>query len=266
MHYLVLTIVGLIQLYLLKQPVFAHLEPQHYLAQANVKDDLVVRETAKKISVRIVTNSGTGSGVIIKKQGSKYRVLTNYHVIADNLKNNSKILTADGKIYLGKNLTKAPYKNLDVALVEFTAGQTYQVATIANSSKSILGNIVYASGFPAWNFTKKGEVTTSAQETSNLGFKAFKITTGTIEIILKKILLGGYQIGYTNQVTIGMSGGALLNQKGELIGINGKLKSPLQGIHAFTFSNGQIPSEAEFKKMDALSWAISVDKFKKIIN
>jgi serine protease Do len=68
------------------------------------------------------------------------------------------------------------------------------------------------------------------EETRNWGVSAFKLKTGTIKMQLTKTLPGGYQLGCTNDVSQGMSGGPVLDQQGELIGINGLLKYPFQGI------------------------------------
>lgn len=49
-------------------------------------------------------------------------------------------------------------------------------------------------------------------------------------MVLKKSLQEGYQLGYTNEIEQGMSGGPVLDQSGRLIAINGRLKYPLTNI------------------------------------
>ncbi len=74
----------------------------------------------------------------------------------------------------------------------------------------------------------------------------------------------GYQLGYTNDVETGMSGGPVVNQYGELIGINGRLKYPWQGIKVFAFADGTIPDTTQFLQMEALSWAIPITTFQRL--
>lgn len=76
-------------------------------------------------------------------------------------------------------------------------------------------------------------------------------------MILPRALVGGYQIGYTNLLRNGMSGGPLLNQNGELIGIHGLGKNPLLG-NPYVFKDDSTVSEAEWQKMNQLSWGIPV--------
>ncbi|MEG4252910.1 hypothetical protein [Microcoleus sp. Pol10D4] len=43
-----------------------------------------VSEIANLVTVRILSDSVSGSGVIIQRQGQTYAILTNNHVVADN--------------------------------------------------------------------------------------------------------------------------------------------------------------------------------------
>lgn len=72
-------------------------------------------------------------------------------------------------------------------------------------------------------------------------------------------------MGYTNDIEQGMSGGPVLDQYGRLIGINGRLKYPPQGIIAFMFADGTVPSKKLFQQMEALSWAVPSATFRQAL-
>jgi len=221
--------------------------------------DISTAEIANQVTVRILTKFGSGSGVVIKHEGQTYTVLTNNHVVADSPQDGYEILTADGNIYPAEQANGVNTKNLDLALVKFTSPEDYQVVALPRSKVISEGQTVYTSGFPAWHFVFQGKKITKMEETRNWGVKAFQLKTGTIKMQLAKTLPGGYQLGSTNDVFQGMSGGPTLNQQGELIGINGLLKYPFQGIKAFTFSDGTIPKKEDYLQMESLSWAIPID-------
>lgn len=210
-----------------------------------------VEAVAQAIAVRILGKESSGSGVIVQRQGQTYTVLTNAHVVA--AENNSyTILTSDGKTHAGRWRRSVSFGSEDLALVQFSSNRTYQVAVIGNSQTLNIGDRVYASGFPNWQLLNS----TTLEDTRNWGLKAFQITEGNVEMLLYKPLQQGYQLGYSNQVEQGMSGGPVLDCYGQLIGINGQLKHPLQGITAFIFADGTAPSEVMFQQMESLSWAI----------
>lgn len=211
---------------------------------------------AKLVTVRIMTNSGMGSGVIIQHKGQTYTVLTCAHVVVDSEDNRYTILTVDGRTHTGEWLRSTQFPNADLALVQFTSKQAYQVAAIADS-KIAIGDSVYAAGFPNWQWINSNDV----QDTRNWGTKAFQLTSGKVAMLPKTSLKEGYQLGYTNEILPGMSGGPVLDRYGRLIGINGRLKYPPQGIGSFVFIDGTVPSEELYQQMEALSWAIPTTKF-----
>lgn len=249
---LFITTVSVIQLYAHShQVVLGTTSPENF--------DTTTAEIANQVTVRILTKFGSGSGVVIKHEGQTYTVLTNNHVVVDSPEDGYEILTTDGNIYLAEQVNCVNGKNLDLALVKFTSPEDYQVVALPKSKVISEGETVYASGFPAWHFVFKGKKLTKMEETRNWGVKAFQLKTGTIKMQLAKTLPGGYQLGSTNDVFQGMSGGPTLNQQGELIGINGLLKYPFQGIDAFTFTDGTIPKKEDYLQMESLSWAIPID-------
>ena len=227
-------------------------------SQITPKKNINVPEIAKKVTVRILTEPGAGSGVIISRQGKTYTVLTCQHVVAESKKGKYNIMSADGEIHSARLKSSPKLGDLDLALVEFDSEKSYQIVKLGNSNILSAGASVYAAGFPNYNTIDKNTI----EDTFDWGAKAFKSTKGNVSLLYtKRSLPEGYSLGYTNEVTLGMSGGPVLNDKGELVGINGRLKYPIQGIDGFTFADGKKPSEQEFQKMESLSWAIPIVKF-----
>jgi len=227
------------------------------LTVSKLQLDANPQEIARQITVRIITNPGTGSGVIISRNGQTYTVLTNDHVVSDTWDSQYKVLTSDGLTHLAKRINSPKFANLDLAIVQFTSIQDYRVAEVGNSNALLLGQPVYASGFPNWYWANSN----TPESTLNWGLKAFKVTTGTLGMLPNSSLSLGYQMGYTNDVQNGMSGGPVLDAEGHLIGINGRLKHPFNGIDAYVFADGSKPSEEEFVQMQVLSWAIPITTF-----
>lgn len=264
-------VIALLPLGLLFQSPLPALNPKHILANtrnlqlqvdSNISQLAVsVPEISRQVTVRILTNPGAGSGVIITRQGQIYTVLTNEHVVADTWDNLYTIQTTDEQKHPARRLHSIQFGNIDLALVQFTSSNVYRVAEIGDSDALCVGP-VYASGFSNWYW-----LNLNAKNTRDWGMKAFKLTTGQVGMLLPttRSLYRGYRLGYTNDIENGMSGGPVLDSKGRLIGINGRLKYPFQGISAFIFTDGTLPSEELFQQMEALSWAIPIATFQKIV-
>lgn len=222
-----------------------------------------VAENVRQITVRILTKEGGGSGVIIARHGKTYTVLTNEHVVVNDSSNDYSVLTADGRINVGRWQRSVRSGNLDLALVQFDSSKSYKVAILGDSKALFLGDRLYAAGFPNYHFP---DTANYMESTHNWGLKAFLLTTGEVSMLPEKSLPRGYSLGYTNEVRDGMSGGPVLNDRGQLVGINGRLKYPLQGIDAYIFTDGSRPSPELFEQMEALSWAIPIASFKQMIS
>jgi tetratricopeptide (TPR) repeat protein/S1-C subfamily serine protease len=207
-----------------------------------------LKELAESITVRVTTSKseGGGSGTLIRKDGSRYTVLTNAHVINNN-EAPYRLETPDKKTYSGSVVESVKFSdNNDLVLLEFFSDANYETANFPdlkniNQSKYVnTGEKVYATGFPF-------------DDEKNVNF-----TTGTIELFPPKNFKDGYRIGYTNAIQKGMSGGPILNHLGELIGLNGRHSHPPFG-DPFVFQDGTRPSEKEREKMVPLSWGLPLE-------
>ncbi|MGA9381618.1 MAG: serine protease [Phormidium sp.] len=242
----------------LRETIFPEQNPQ---ASTLISQDVSVPIIARQVTVRIFNDQLVGSGVVVERRGKIYTVLTCAHVVAESPNNRYSILTPDGKTYNGRLLSSKQFGNTDLALVQFNSDRIYQVASIADHQTLTIGDTVYAAGFPNWHWSNSNTV----DSTHDWGGKAFQLTQGKVAMLPEKSLQDGYQIGYTNEIEQGMSGGPVLDRYGRLIGINGRLKYPLQGINAFIFADGTAPSNELFNQMESLSWAVPITKFHKAL-
>ncbi|MCL2929813.1 MAG: serine protease [Trichodesmium sp. St16_bin4-tuft] len=217
---------------------------------------LLISNIAQQVTVRIFTDNSAGSGVIIKQKGNTYTVVTNHHVIENNSNKLYRIISGDGITHKAALVYTPQIGNLDVALLEFTSDRPYQVVEIVKTNQLLVGETVFAAGFPNWYQPDSLEISS----TLAWGSRAFQLTVGSVEMLTSRTLSQGYQLGYTNDIKSGMSGGPILNSKGQLIGINGRSKYPIAGIGAFRFIDGSRPSIEQFKKMESLSWGIPASR------
>ena len=202
-------------------------------------------ETAKLITVRVDAGEFWGSGVLIAQQDRFYRVLTNAHVLSKDI-TKYPIHTHDGKVYEGVVIASAQeFKGDDLALLQFQSqkGIKYKLAQLGKTPPA--GSEVLASGFPSPQLGEKNP--------------GWVFNQGVVWQLLQKPLQGGYQLGYTNTIKKGMSGGPLLNQAGEVVAINGMHAYPLLG-RPYIYKDRTIPSEIIIEHMARHSWGIPMEK------
>jgi serine protease Do len=165
--------------------------------------------SAEKITV-LINSKEPGSGVIIKRTGNTYTVLTAYHVVK-NPKFKYEILTVDKQTHqVNYQTVKRLANNIDLAILEFTSHQNYQIAKLSNSEKIKRRTKLYVSGYPV----KTGAIKASIYDCRD-GKVIDNLTKNSINN-------NGYNLIYDNPTLPGMSGGAVLNDAKQLIGIHGR--------------------------------------------
>jgi len=150
---------------------------------------------------------GLGSGVIVSADGY---VLTNNHVVenADEL----TVELADGRKFPAKVVGADPKTDIAVVKIDATG---LQAVTFADSDKIRVGDVVFAVGNPL-----------GVGETVTMGIVSAK--SRNVHILDD---VAGYEdfIQTDAAINMGNSGGALLDAKGRLIGINSAIVSPSRG-------------------------------------
>jgi len=204
----------------------------------------LLKSHTRLITVKIFSEQSWGSGIIIEREGKVYTVLTNKHVLRDDV-NEYQIQTADGAIHKASR-DGMKLDNYDLAILNFISAAEYAVATLGDSNSLSEEEKVVAAGFPFGGDKSNDD--------------GFKFTEGQISLILEKSLKNGYQVGYTNQIEKGMSGGPVLNLEGEVVAINGMHAYPLWG-QPYIYEDGEQPSPEMVQVMESSSWAIPINKF-----
>ncbi len=172
----------------------------------------VVRETA----FGEFPQTGTGSGVIIDKQG---HILTNNHVVdgADKL----EVTLANGDTVQGKLLGRDPGNDLAVLKIDVDESKL-TAAPLGDSSKLRVGQLAIAIGNP---FGLERTITVGVVSSLGRTFSS-GITSRPIRDMIQT----------DAAINPGNSGGPLLNSAGEVIGINSAIESPVRGSVGIGFA------------------------------
>ncbi|VXB02712.1 Protease Do [Arthrobacter sp. 9V] len=228
----------------------------------NNKDDVnVITAAAAKASPSVVTikatsgnEGGTGSGIILDDQG---HILTNTHVVTlDGATANAaiEVRTSDGKVLKATVVGTDPLSDLAVIKVSDASGLV--PATLGDSSKINVGDTAVAIGSP---LGLTGTVTDGIVSTLNrtISVASSAVPEGTPdesqggdEGFQFAPPNGGQSQSTANEGSIainviqtdaainpGNSGGALVNSKGEVIGVNVAIASAGSGTSESSSGN-----------------------------
>ena len=200
-----------------------------------------IDKIAQEITVLIPNANPTdiGSGVIIAQKGNIYYVLTADHVIWNRdekkLKDKLEIVAPDNQRYAINISNAKRMPGVDLAVVQFTSNQKYQVATLANYSLNTKDQKVFVSGFPGnkqQNKNKPHRILTAGilrqQQFIKLNtYLSFNNQSYLIPVQIQTVLSDGYDLLYSNITKGGMSGGAVLDTQGRLVGIHGRVEGEI---------------------------------------
>lgn len=167
---------------------------------------------------------GTGSGVIISEDGY---IVTNNHVVKDA--SDLEITLNNKKVYKAKLI--GTDSKMDIALLKIDADEKLPYAVFADSDNVRVGEWALAVGNP-YNLNST-------------------VTAGIISAKARNLDTNGIQsfIQTDAAVNPGNSGGALVNTKGELIGINTMISSMTGSYVGYSFA---VPSNIARKIIEDL--------------
>ncbi len=156
--------------------------------------------------------TSVGSGVIVSPEGY---ILTNNHVI-DNA-SEIQVILADGGSYLAKLIGSD--SETDLAVLQIQASKPLPSIDLANSTSVDVGDVVLAIGNPFGVGQTVTQGIVSATSRNRLGLNTFEEFIQTDAAI-----------------NPGNSGGALINPRGELLGINTAIFTNSEGAQGISFA------------------------------
>ncbi|HEX9097635.1 MAG TPA: trypsin-like peptidase domain-containing protein, partial [Candidatus Dormibacteraeota bacterium] len=172
-----------------------------------VKDGVVTITTSVSSNGARSFSQAEGSGIVVDKQGD---ILTNAHVVGSS--SQVQVTFSDGHNATAQ--VKGVDQSADLAVVQVSASDQLHPVTTGNSDALQVGDTALAIGSP---FGLQGTFTAGIISGLNRSSSApnGRALTGMIQT--------------DAPINPGNSGGALLDGKGQLIGINDSIQSPVEG-------------------------------------
>ena len=160
---------------------------------------------------------GLGSGVIVRDAGNKVYILTNHHVV--NGAEEIAVTLYDDRHFDAELVGSDPRR--DLALIKIETNEAVPVAKLGDSDDLYVGDWVFAVGNP-------------------MGFES-TFTGGIISALEREADISS-DVSFTDYIQTdaainpGNSGGALVNLKGEVIGINSWIATQSGGSNGLGFA------------------------------
>ncbi|MFM7278211.1 MAG: trypsin-like peptidase domain-containing protein [Microcystis aeruginosa] len=173
----------------------------------------------KAITVRIDVEGNYkedgGSGVIVRQQGQFYTILTAYHVVQEKRNYKVLIFNPSNQQIIGSHIINE--KNIkqiddyDLAEITIQSSAKYRTANIGDSQQLQPTDDLTVSGYPL----------PSSNITKRLSTPTLKPGKFTDRLPPDALLKGkkGATLKMDVETEVGMSGGAVVNKNGELVGI-----------------------------------------------
>ena len=181
-------------------------------ALAQTISDSDIKNTTSEFAVEITTDainpngeiSTGGTGIIVARNGNTYYILTASHIIPkDNPDANYFVVTNKGNSPLTIK-EQHPEKTTDIAELSFISDKNYTLAVIGNPMALCQGSSIYVAGWSSSGTRREMQFISGE----------FK------EIINNPEGGGGQLLIYSGDLVPGFSGGPVLNQAGQLVGIH----------------------------------------------
>ncbi|WOB67154.1 trypsin-like peptidase domain-containing protein [Microcystis aeruginosa] len=178
-------------------------------------DQSQLKEITVRIDVEGSYKEDGGSGVIVRQQGQFYTILTAYHVVQEKRNYKVLIFNPSNRQIIGSHIINE--KNIkqiddyDLAEITIQSSAKYRTANIGDSQQLQPTDDLTVSGYPlpSSKITKR-----LSTPTLNLGKFNDKLPP---DALLKGKKGATLKMDVTTEV--GMSGGAVVNKNGELVGI-----------------------------------------------
>jgi S1-C subfamily serine protease/tetratricopeptide (TPR) repeat protein len=186
--------------------------PTGYLAKLNIK--------ARQMTVRIENSGGSGSGVIVGKEGNSYYVLTAKHVIRDENDNthpkftDNRIITYDRDTH--PTISTVVAEGVDLAIVKFSSSNNYAVAKLGEYSLND-EELAFVGGFPG-----RDKINSPLWQWQLNPGDIYNQERGKLVTQDRGSFSNGYDLIYTSISYQGMSGGPVFDPNGNVIGIHGR--------------------------------------------